>query len=316
MVDYLLLIFLSLFLFAISDAQCDSLLKWVNYPHPSRPYYEIDLTDAIKDCDELLRYRVDMDFYDVCDRFTVVIDSSEVLHSEWIGRQCNEFMFEGYLEYTHLANGDTRILFREIPGNFSHGQDKEYGKSRLWILTNSKTPKVRIYPNPDTFSAFAAMAECVDEFQIIGRDTFYVCYEPEDRTGYALVVNCDTLLVDSVHVTHPEIRYDTIYTQFETANDTFYTVTDFGCIVPVLIRHYKLIGADVFIPNVFSPNGDGVNDLFEIPGFVAEITIYDRWGNMVWHGGAWNGGGVHPGVYAYVIKLDGKIFHGNVTVVR
>jgi gliding motility-associated-like protein len=40
----------------------------------------------------------------------------------------------------------------------------------------------------------------------------------------------------------------------------------------------------VFIPNVFSPNGDGINDTFEIKYEHAEeisMTIYDRWGKEV-----------------------------------
>jgi len=41
---------------------------------------------------------------------------------------------------------------------------------------------------------------------------------------------------------------------------------------------------DVFVPNIFSPNGDGYNDLLEIQGprlFNYTIEIYDRWGKKV-----------------------------------
>jgi gliding motility-associated-like protein len=52
----------------------------------------------------------------------------------------------------------------------------------------------------------------------------------------------------------------------------------------------------IFIPNVFSPNGDGLNDFFEIT-FVnleyLDISIYDRWGKFVYSSGdknfKWNG---------------------------
>jgi gliding motility-associated-like protein len=68
-----------------------------------------------------------------------------------------------------------------------------------------------------------------------------------------------------------------------------------------------------FIPNIFSPNGDGINDVFTVhfneDSEVISITgtIYDRWGNMIysstdnsftWNGKR-NGDAVNPGVYVY-----------------
>ena len=42
----------------------------------------------------------------------------------------------------------------------------------------------------------------------------------------------------------------------------------------------------LFIPNGFSPNGDGVNDEFEIPGLLnypnATLYVFNRWGDIVW----------------------------------
>jgi gliding motility-associated-like protein len=81
-----------------------------------------------------------------------------------------------------------------------------------------------------------------------------------------------------------------------------------------------------FVPEAFSPNGDGINDKFEIKGIAkyktVDVTIFNRWGNMVyqsknygegegkdgfWNGTAKSGGGPVPnGTYFYVIKLDGK----------
>lgn len=87
---------------------------------------------------------------------------------------------------------------------------------------------------------------------------------------------------------------------------------------------------NVFIPNVFSPNGDGINDLFYAFGPLGEIEtqeilIYDRWGAQIYSGDQWDGRSaeayVNPGVYIYVAKLtmdDGieRQFSGSVTVLR
>ncbi len=63
------------------------------------------------------------------------------------------------------------------------------------------------------------------------------------------------------------------------------TVTDaLGCFatyeVPILVKDPQ-----IWVPNVFSPNGDGANDLFNLPfdGFKEfHVTIFNRWGNEVW----------------------------------
>jgi gliding motility-associated-like protein len=68
------------------------------------------------------------------------------------------------------------------------------------------------------------------------------------------------------------------------------------------------------IPNVFSPNGDGVNDVLfiDVRGFEYGLQIYNRWGQEVFSGGNnvyWNGGYKNDlgspcpeGVYIYHLK--------------
>lgn len=93
--------------------------------------------------------------------------------------------------------------------------------------------------------------------------------------------------------------------------------------------------ADVlYVPNCFSPDGDGLNDFFEVFHIadiqVQKLLVYDRWGSRVFESSdsdpVWNGmvGGkpVGPGVYAYVLRyrngLTGmdEVKVGDVTVLR
>ena len=71
----------------------------------------------------------------------------------------------------------------------------------------------------------------------------------------------------------------------------------------------KLGDRPLFIPNVFTPNGDGTNDTFEIVGIEAfervGLTIVNRWGNEVYRNenyeNNWNGSGLNEGTYYYIL---------------
>jgi hypothetical protein len=94
----------------------------------------------------------------------------------------------------------------------------------------------------------------------------------------------------------------------------------------------------IYIPNVFSPNGDGVNDYFYVqspdPGRIRSFTVYDRWGSVLtdiddsvlndllsgWDGRS-KGELLNSGVYLYFMQiefLDGEVeeFVGTVTILR
>ncbi|RMG81027.1 MAG: PKD domain-containing protein [Bacteroidetes bacterium] len=68
------------------------------------------------------------------------------------------------------------------------------------------------------------------------------------------------------------------------------------------------------IPNVFSPNNDGLNDNFLIKSYgyqIENIMIYNRWGEKInelsgvniWDGTAFSGRAVPSGVYYYVLEI-------------
>lgn len=96
---------------------------------------------------------------------------------------------------------------------------------------------------------------------------------------------------------------------------------------------------EVYIPNSFSPNFDGINDIFSVYGnelvvSVRNLAIYDRWGNALYSrtdlpvndpSAGWDGQfrdkAMDPGVYIYVVIVelqDGstRLFKGDVTLVK
>lgn len=83
---------------------------------------------------------------------------------------------------------------------------------------------------------------------------------------------------------------------------------------PILIRVSKPVKPSVNMPNSFSPNGDGINDVFRIPAGVPiklkEFSIFDRWGNCIFFttdaSQGWNGNSkavsASGGTYVYVLR--------------
>ena len=94
----------------------------------------------------------------------------------------------------------------------------------------------------------------------------------------------------------------------------------------------------LYVPNIFTPNLDGVNDMFFIPespnvALINSFSIYDRWGTEVFgdrnfvpgSGRSWDGTHMNrsatTGVYFYVAEVvmvndEVRILRGNITLTR
>lgn len=129
----------------------------------------------------------------------------------------------------------------------------------------------------------------------------------------------------------------TIVVEPRETTEYIVTVTDeFGCIstdvVTVTVRNAQCDITDVYLPNAFTPNGDGVNDIFIVrSNFIEELDliIYNRWGqeifktselNVGWDG-TFKGELLPPDSYAYYIRalcVNAEEYKatGNVTLIR
>jgi gliding motility-associated-like protein len=97
-------------------------------------------------------------------------------------------------------------------------------------------------------------------------------------------------------------------------------------------------GQNFFIPNTFSPNGDGVNDVFYLRGSglfrVKSLMIFNRWGEVVFENrefpvndpasgwdGNYKGRKAKPDVYVYQVEIicsNGEIikYSGNIALIQ
>ncbi len=102
--------------------------------------------------------------------------------------------------------------------------------------------------------------------------------------------------------------------------------------VLVEVRELVCEGPDIFVPNTFTPNGDGQNDVLFVRGrniSNMEFMVFDRWGEKVFEttdinrgwDGIYKGEPVDPAVFVYHLTVDcvdGQRYFtkGNVSVVR
>ncbi len=117
---------------------------------------------------------------------------------------------------------------------------------------------------------------------------------------------------DTSSITNPNHTY----TQPGDYNVTLVVTNIFGCIDSITYRVIVKEDISVFIPNSFTPNGDGSNEFFIPMGSSLEdfdFWIFDRWGTEIFHGGdgkPWTGLSNQTGRLApedvYVYKVDLK----------
>lgn len=162
---------------------------------------------------------------------------------------------------------------------------------------------------------------------------------------------CDSIFQLDLSINRSRTIYDTIevfdsYFWPVTADyfttDTFVVDHQFsskGC-DSILVLILKILkDGQVYVPNVFSPNDDGVNDYFSIYAspeikIIDRLAIYDRWGSLVFEKNdfapnieslGWNGEfknqKLNPAVFSFYVlytnnRNQSKVIGGNLTLVR
>lgn len=189
------------------------------------------------------------------------------------------------------------------------------------VTTLSKNNYLTVYPNPvASFTAQPEATSIIDPIITLLNSSVGVDFSSWDFGDFST----STLFSPPPH----------IYQDTGTYEITLITSTQYNCIDTAYQKIIIEPEFVFFIPNMFSPNYDGINDTFTGQGlFVEEYTmrIFDRWGNMIfltnnlsipWDGKA-NGGTrvAQPDVYIYVISVTDfkrKIhdYKGIVTLVR
>ncbi len=124
-----------------------------------------------------------------------------------------------------------------------------------------------------------------------------------------------------------------IATPKRTTTYTVYGIDDNGCRDSAYITVYVDTTMDQDVPSAFSPNGDGLNDVFKPVGMkfqnMVEFRVFNRWGQEIFYtnskevgwDGTFQGTKQDLGVYNYIIIVgrpgqSNIAYKGNVTLIR
>lgn len=141
----------------------------------------------------------------------------------------------------------------------------------------------------------------------------------EDSLTYQWSPDID---INDIHLKNPTVTGDINRTYTVTVTDPR------GCVSSDTV--YVEVSPPININSAFTPNGDGINDTWNITGLIAYVNatvdIFTRYGQPVFHSigypvawdGTYNGKQLPVGVYYYVIhlNLNNQVLSGPVTILR
>ncbi len=237
-----------------------------------------------------------------------------------------------------------------------HGRDPDY---YLWTPAtglsdpNSPTPVAK----PDTTTTYTLVVKENACFSDTEHVTVYVQPAPTITITQSLLVVAGSAVQLQASIGNEVLLSDYAWTPADyslsctkcfapiatptvSTTYTFTATSAYGCTSSAEVTvNLFCDGSQVFIPNTFTPNGDGANDRFYISAkgvsLVTRLSVYNRWGELVFEslnsqpndpGAGWDGTykGVvlEPDVFVYVAEVICEIgnqpfsFKGDVSIVR
>jgi len=183
--------------------------------------------------------------------------------------------------------------------------------------TDTANWSIRVNPRPTAAFTYSPKNAIVDE-------SVYLHYTGTGASDWTWYIDNKNAVTGSVS------EYITSFGEKGRRSIKLVSQNQFGCSDTAL--NVINIGYEykIYVPNVFTPDGNTVNDSFKAIGFNLKsihMSIYNRWGEMIFESfgvndawdGSFKGQPVMEGVYIYMIDAeatDGEhtYLNGNVTV--
>lgn len=229
---------------------------------------------------------------------------------EWAGNLCPEETIQ-FTDLTTVTHGSITSWHWDLGDSTSsnlpnptHQYDYPGGPQQVKLITTSslgcidsieKTLPISVF---DVFAGNDTIIVKDYPFSLNGSGAQYYSWTPTDYLSNPFIAN------PSVH--------------FPDVGDYTYVLSgtnEFGCSKEDTIRIMVVDNGSIFVPNAFSPNGDGLNDALEVKSvgyaLVRIFEIYNRYGQKVYYSankmnptwdGTFRGQPADPGVYYWILK--------------
>ncbi len=247
------------------------------------------------------------------------------------------------------AWGDTQVCYGIPVPLFDTGGTKYTWLPATGLSNPNSGYPVATPPSTTTYMAIAQLAGCQPDTNYV---TVVVFPLPTVDAGpdqeilagtQAQLTATGTLINNYLWKIEKTLSCDSCYNPVASPSvNTTYTVTvttKHGCTATDTVRILLYCdNSQLFIPNSFTPNNDGKNDVFYPRGtgvsVVKSFRIYNRWGNLLFEraniqlndesnawDGSFNGSAPKPDVYVWVIdaicETGAPLFlKGDVTIIR
>jgi gliding motility-associated-like protein len=229
---------------------------------------------------------------------------------------------------TSKSQTDNFIFTGLAAGNYNYTVTYGDPANPACIKTGTFIIEAVRMPDPVTFDLTVTDFDCLTEFGTITLSNI----QGAPNTEFKYVLNADGVTLRQGTITPAQAaspvtignillgEYEIILNQDQQPEN--------GCVGLVYSTPAAFnieqpgVGCDIYIPNIFTPNGDGFNDTFVIkhlpPNAILKIT--NRWGKEVYssddYQNDWTGGDVSDGIYYYRLVVEGKSINGWVEILR
>ena len=173
----------------------------------------------------------------------------------------------------------------------------------------------------------------------LGDDDEIILGDSVELSGIITNIDVDNFVWNTTEFMSCDTCLNTYTTPMETVSYTLEVSDSLGCTVSDDITISVMKPRNVYIPNSFSPNSDGVNDFFFINAGqevlrIKTMRIFDRWGENIFRlddfqpnnpalgwDGSFNSESLNPGVFIYLAEIefiDGhvELYQGDITILR
>lgn len=229
----------------------------------------------------------------------------------------------GFEPYSYYINGqliNTFDIHNLVPGTYKVEVRDQYECTYSKEVTIEEPDQVTLFVEPEIYLKYGDVSKL----------TFTSNYDESTLSTIVWSNQNGVILGNELELEYIGEKDDTL---------SVYVATKDGCSSRATILIFADNGLELYFPNAFSPNGDGVNDFLiidknRVPGQIQKINIYDRFGNLVYHeasfdlngrytgwDGTFQGKEVSTGVYIMLIEVidhfgTKKLYKDDLTIFR